>query len=210
MNDSSFLVSIIDQLRFQMVYILPAILLITILKSSWFKGKAGEFWVNTNVNMHLDEQAYRLIKNVTLPVDGGSTQIDDIIVSIYGVFVIETKNMKGWIFGGEHQRTWTQKLFKESYKFQNPLFQNYKHTQTLKSLLHLSDEQIHSVVAFTGESSFKTPMPENVTQGRGYTRYIKRKTKRVLSESEIQDIIAKIEQECLTPSFRTDREHIKW
>ncbi len=208
MNDSSFVAPIINQLIAQMVYILPALLFITIIKTSWFKGKVGEFWINTHVKMRLDEKVYRLIKNVTLPTDDGSTQIDHILVSVYGVFVIETKNMKGWIFGGEHQRTWTQKLFKESYKFQNPLFQNYKHTQTLKSLLQLSNEQIHSVVAFTGESTFKTPMPENVTQGSGYIRYIKSKTEQVLPESAVQNIIVKIEQERLTPSFRTDRQHI--
>jgi hypothetical protein len=209
MNDSSFVAPIINQLIAQMVYILPALLFITIIKTAWFKGKIGEFWINTNVKIRLDENVYHLIKNVTLPTDDGSTQIDHIVVSVYGVFVIETKNMKGWIFGGERQRTWTQKLFKESYKFQNPLFQNFKHTQTLKTLLQLSDEQIHSVVAFTGESTFKTPMPENVTQGSGYIRYIKSKTKLVLPESGVQNIIAKIEQERLTPSFKTDRQHIK-
>ena len=176
MNDNSFIASIINQLIAQTVYILPALLFITIIKTSWFKGKIGEFWININVKIRLDEKVYHLIKNVTLPTDDGSTQIDHIVVSVYGVFVIETKNMKGWIFGGERQRTWTQKLFKESYKFQNPLFQNYKHIQTLKSLLQLSNEEIHSVVAFTGESTFKTPMPENVTQGSGYIHYIKSKT----------------------------------
>lgn len=208
MNDNSFIASIINQLIAQTVYILPALLFITIIKTSWFKGKIGEFWININVKIRLDEKVYHLIKNVTLPTDDGSTQIDHIVVSVYGVFVIETKNMKGWIFGGERQRTWTQKLFKESYKFQNPLFQNYKHTQTLKSLLQLSDDQIHSVVAFTGESTFKTPMPENVTQGGGYIRYIKSKTKPVLPELAVQNIVEKIEQERLTPSFQTDREHI--
>lgn len=131
MNDNSFIAPIIDQLIAQMGYILPVLVIITIIKTSWFKGKVGEFWINIHVKMRLDDKVYRLIKNVTLPTDDGSTQIDHILVSVYGVFVIETKNMKGWIFGGEHQRTWTQKLFKESYKFQNPLFQNYKHTQTL-------------------------------------------------------------------------------
>ena len=113
MNDSSFVAPIINQLIAQMVYIFPALLFIAIIKTSWFKGKVGEFWINTNVKMRLDEKVYRLIKNVTLPTDDGSTQIDHIVVSVYGVFVIETKNMKGWIFGGERQRTWTQKLFKE-------------------------------------------------------------------------------------------------
>jgi hypothetical protein len=46
-------------------------------------------------------------------------------VSRYGVFVIETKNMKGWIFGDPQQKTWTQKIYRHTTKFQNPLLQNY-------------------------------------------------------------------------------------
>jgi len=47
----------------------------------------------------LNQDEYKTIKNVTLPAEGGTTQIDHIIVSEHGVFVIETKNMKGWIYG---------------------------------------------------------------------------------------------------------------
>ncbi|WP_350617509.1 nuclease-related domain-containing protein, partial [Pseudomonas sp. HY7a-MNA-CIBAN-0227] len=77
--------------------------------------------------------------NVTLPLpNGGSTQIDHVIVSIYGIFVIETKNYKGWIFGNEKQRQWTQAFPNgRKYKFQNPLRQNYLHIKTLADLLEL-------------------------------------------------------------------------
>ena len=51
---------------------------------------------------------------MTLPIEDGTTQIDHIIVSQYEIFVIETKNMKGWIFGDEHKKTWTQKIYKHS------------------------------------------------------------------------------------------------
>ena len=208
MNVSYFITSLLDQLMAQMVYILPVLVLVTLFKSRWFKGKLGEFLVNTSAKLRLDDKIYHLIKNVTLPTEDGTTQIDHIIVSIYGVFVIETKNMKGWIFGGKDQRTWTQKIFKESHKFQNPRFQNYKHTQTLKELLQLNDQQIHSVIAFMGEATFKTEMPENVTQGGGYVRYIKSKITPVLTESEVKAIIEKIEQGRLISSWKTDRAHV--
>ncbi len=71
----------------------------------------GEFIVNLATKISLDKTVYTLFKNVTLPTDDGTTQIDHIIVSKYGIFVVETKNMQGWIFGSAQQKSWTQKLF---------------------------------------------------------------------------------------------------
>jgi len=117
--------------------------------------------------------------------------------------------MKGWIFGSPNQKTWTQKIYKHSSRFQNPLHQNYKHVKTLESLLSLSDEQIQSVIVFVGDSTFKTEMPENVTYGGGYIRYIKSKEQPVLTELEVMEISQKIETGRLTPSFKTNREHVR-
>jgi len=179
------------------------------LKSSWFKGIFGEFIVNLNIKLFLDKKQYHLIKNITLPTEDGSTQIDHIIVSKYGIFVIETKNMKGWIFGSSNQKIWTQKIYKYSYKFQNPLHQNYKHTKTLESLLGLSEKKFFSVIVFIGKSTFKTEMPENVTYGKKYINFIKSKKQPILSLSEVQEIIKKIQTRRLTPSFKTNRKHVK-
>ena len=87
-------------------YLVPLFIALRLFKSSWFKGVMGEFIVNLNTRFFLDKKQYHLIKNVTLPTANGSTQIDHIIVSRYGVFVIETKNMKGWIFGSPNQKIW--------------------------------------------------------------------------------------------------------
>ncbi|MGR5279715.1 nuclease-related domain-containing protein, partial [Vibrio rotiferianus] len=91
---------------------------------------------------------------------------DHIVVSKYGIFVVETKNMKGWIFGSARQRQWTQKIYRHSSKFQNPLHQNYKHIKALETLLGCSEEHLHSVIVFIGDSTFKTEMPPNVTYAR--------------------------------------------
>ena len=87
--------------------------------------------------------------------------------------------------------------------------QNYKHVKTIQSLLGLNDQQVHSVVVFVGESTFKTEMPENVSYGLGYIRFIKSKNKLVLAKSEVDEIVRKIEDGRLTPSFKTDMEHVK-
>lgn len=190
-------------------YAIPFLILITVFKSSWFKGILGESVVNLNAKLLLDKKQYHLIKNVTLPTEDGSTQIDHVIVSKYGVFVVETKNMKGWIFGSQNQKSWTQKIYKHSNKFQNPLHQNFKHTKILESLLGLNEKQIFSVIVFIGDSTFKTEMPENVTHGKDYIRFIKSKDQPVLTEQEVKEITSKIEAGRLTPSFKTNREHVK-
>jgi restriction system protein len=191
------------------IYLVPFFIVITFLKSTYFKGVMGEFIVNLVAKIFLDKKQYHLLKNVTLPTGDGTTQIDHVIVSKYGIFVVETKNMKGWIFGGEHQKTWTQKIFKHTNKFQNPLHQNYKHVKTLESLLELNSEQIYSLIVFVGDSEFKTEMPKNVTYAKGYIHYIKSKKQQHLSEVEVIAIIQKIESGRLLQSFKTNREHVK-
>ncbi|MCX5828637.1 MAG: NERD domain-containing protein [Deltaproteobacteria bacterium] len=200
---------VINQVVGKLLYLIPIIILVIILKSAWFKGVMGEFIVNVFARILLDKHVYHLIKNVTLPTEDGTTQIDHIIVSKYGIFVVETKNMKGWIFGSPNQKTWTQKIYKHSNNFQNPLHQNYKHVKTLESLLELTDQQVHPLVVFVGDSTFKTEMPENVTYGSGYVRYIKSKRQLVLSEAEVDAILNKISAGMLTRSFKTNREYVK-
>lgn len=193
----------------QLWYLIPLFIFIAVIKSPWFKGIIGEFIVNVMAKIKLDKDTYHLIKNVTLPTDDGTTQVDHIIVSIYGVFVVETKNIKGWIFGSEHQKMWTQQIYKHKNKFQNPLHQNYKHVKTVQALLDLDDLQVHSLVVFVGDSHFKTKIPDNVTYGMGYIRYIQSKTDIVLTEAKKLTVIETIESGRLTRSLKTNREHIQ-
>jgi len=184
------------------------------LLGSWFnspkrKGKRGEGLVNFSMKIHLDRNVYHLIKDVTLPAGSGTTQIDHIVVSVYGVFVVETKNMAGWIFGDENQSRWTQSIYKKKTSFQNPLHQNYKHVKTLEKLLGLTSDQLHSVVVFIGESKFKTRMPDNVVWGGGgCAQYIQSKTMRVLEESDVAEIIKEIESGRFLQNSQTDRAHV--
>ncbi len=176
---------------------------------SGFKGMVGEGIVNFSAKLWLDKEKYHLIKNVTLPTADGSTQIDHVIVSIYGIFVIETKNMEGWIFGNPDHEKWTQTIYKCSYKFQNPLKQNYKHVKALQALLGITNDPIFLLVIFIGDSTFKTEMPENVTQGIDFIRYIKSKTRPILSKLDVSKIINSIENVRIKPSFKTNREHVR-
>ncbi len=181
---------------------------------STFKGMVGESKVNLGYWLLLDNKIYHRINNVTLPLaGGGSTQIDHIIVSRYGIFVIETKNYKGWIFGEERQAQWTQKFANgASFQFQNPLRQNYLHLKTLGELLNLPNNKFHSMVIFIGDCQLKTAdkLPNNVMHKFGWVNYVKSKKIPLLTEKQVEQIIDKIENARFTKSFKTNSQHKKY
>ena len=128
------------------------------------KGWIGEKAVTWAGLRRLDPAVYRVFDDVYLPrPDGrGTTQVDHVVVSRFGIFVVETKNMKGWIYGSPEQRQWTQVVFRRKTRFQNPLHQNALHVSSLQRFLGLAADRFHSLVFFIGECEFKTPMPDNV------------------------------------------------
>ena len=89
-------------------------------------GWRGERAAQAAIRRQPDPLIYVDMHNVTLPTADGGTQIDHLIFSPYGLFVLETKNYQGWIFGNRKQREWTQQIFRKRSRFQNPLRQNYK------------------------------------------------------------------------------------
>ncbi|MHA2826514.1 NERD domain-containing protein [Vibrio harveyi] len=192
----------------QVWYLVPLLLIVSVFKSRWLKGVFGEFLVNRLLSK-LPESDYTLIKDVTLPTSDGTTQIDHIVVSKYGIFVVETKNMKGWIFGSARQKQWTQKIYRHSSKFQNPLHQNYKHIKALETLLGCSEEHLHSVIVFIGDSTFKTEMPPNVTYARGSIRYIQQFNEIVFSDKDYARLTESINQIKLKRGIITDLKHRK-
>lgn len=172
-----------------------------------YKGWDGELTIKLMQWLFLDRKKYHIFNNITLLLfGGGTTQIDHIIVSIYGIF-IETKNMKGWIYGNAKDPKWTQVFFSKIYPFQNPLRQNYKHIKTISELLKIPENKFHSIIFFIGDCELKTKMPENVLL-KGYTKYIKSKTEKILTEKEVSNIVEGTTAFKLPSSFKTKRKHI--
>jgi hypothetical protein len=127
---------------------------------------------------------YIRFHDVIVPAPNGTTQIDHLLLSRFGIFVIETKNINGWIFGNEKSKQWTQSLYGKKYKFQNPLHQNYRHTKALASYLNIDHDNIHSVVFFIGDNTkLKTDLPKNVMT-HGLSAYIKSFQNNIFSTSE--------------------------
>ena len=162
---------------------------------SFVKGLLGEKLTQAAVWLTLDEGEYPRFHDTIVPDNNDeTTQIDHILVSRYAVFVVETKNMKGWIFGSERDKQWTQVLDGgEKKPFQNPLRQNYRHIKCLSEFLGLPESAFESVVFFVpNECVFKTKMPDNV-MNRGLIPYIRNFRETRLSHVQVAEICSKLQ-----------------
>ena len=154
--------------------------------------------------LKLDSETYRRFHNLILSTRG-TTQIDHVLFSRFGIFVIETKNYNGWIFGGKDQRFWTQVLYGEKHSFQNPLHQNYRHVKALVEYLDVESEKVHSIVFFIGAAELKTDLPPNVMNS-GLSAYIKEFDRVVFHDTELARLEQKL-NELSSQSFSTS-EHV--
>ncbi len=170
----------------------------------------GELLVRKVLQKHFRSPNYHLLNHITLKHADSTTQIDHILVSCFGVFVIETKNYKGWIFANPKHETWTQVLFKAKFKFQNPIHQNHRHVVAVRELLDfLPQDAIKSVVVFSGDAEFKTDLPSNVFTLPMLINYLNSCNEELLSLNRVQFSVGRIETARLEISGKTDVEHVK-
>lgn len=173
-------------------------LLVAAVSPSDHAGSDGEGRVARKL-AKLSPEDYKTVNDIMLPtVDGATTQVDHVVVSRYGIFVIETKNYSGWIFGGENQRTWTQSFRggrwsgPQKFPFQNPIRQNWRHIYTMADCLELPRRYFYNVVAFCGEGEFMTEMPGNVMYSADLCSYIQSFSVPIMSDAKVEQILARL------------------
>ena len=84
---------------------------------------------------------------------GATVQIDVIAVGKRGVFVFESKDFSGWIYGTGNQTKWTNVLYREKYRFYNPVKQNASHISALKSIV--GNKKFRSLIVFGDDVTLK-------------------------------------------------------
>ena len=172
-----------------------------------FRGWIGEKIAAFKMALSLRRKTYRRFHHLIIPTKNGTSQIDHLIVSPYGLFIIETKNKKGWIFGSENQPTWTQVLYSKKYSFQNPLRQTFRQKQSLCEFLDLDESLVYTVVYFAGDCKFKTQLLENVIKSR-LGRHIKKYSNRILSPEDVDRLALAIEKHKSESTLST-KDHVQ-
>ena len=172
----------------ELIIVLVVIVLIVKFKSPNIKGNIGERKVSKALNT-LDNNEYKVVNNVMIRTDRGTTQIDHVVISVYGIFVIETKNYKGLIFGNEYDDNWKQVIYKRSERFRNPIKQNYGHVAALKERLNLEkDLLIVSIIAFTNRASLRVNTKTPVMYDSNVVSYIRSYNNKLISEDDVKRI----------------------
>ena len=170
----------------------------------------GEDLVARTLQRHFKGDNYHLLNHITLRHRGGTTQVDHILVSRFGVFVIETKDYTGWIFAHADHATWTQVTFKDKFKFQNPIHQNHLHVKAVQELFDFVPvSAIQSVVVFVGDAEFKTDMPAGVFTLPQLVKHLRSCTEEVLSLNRVQFCVGRLETARLAVSGETDVAHVQ-
>ncbi len=154
-----------------------ALLLLGILASAPFRRWRGEAAAVRTALRKLDPKIYHVYHDLRLPRPDrqGQIEVNHVVVSPFGIFVIKRVHFRGLIFGSANQCLWTQRIRRHIRRFDNPLPQNRLHVRALAGYLGLAEDLLHPATLFVGNSTFKTPMPDNVLNGKLHT-WIKRHT----------------------------------
>ena len=171
------------------------------------KGIWGEFQVKLVLGKNKENEKY-VINNLMIVNENKSSQIDHIIINRTGVFVIETKNYSGYIYGNENQHEWTQVLQygKIKNKFYNPILQNKTHIYALSKLLGRDDCFI-SIIVFIN-ATLKTESTTLVGYIGNIRKRYKEQTKEIFSLEEMNSIYATLLEYKNNPPV-TNKEHVQ-
>lgn len=152
---------------------------------------------------------YKLLNDIMIRKENGTSQIDHILVGKKGVFIIETKDYSGTIKGEEYSKYWTQTINKRKNHFYNPIRQNYGHLKSVEKLIKEKDIYI-SLIVFTNKSKLKGLKTETpVIQVKKLKRFIRKyKSDIKLSNDQIEDIYKSLKRGNVQSS-RARRKHVK-
>jgi Nuclease-related domain/Topoisomerase DNA binding C4 zinc finger len=175
-----------------LLLMLVAVVLIFGLSLPKAKGLIGEMTVSSILSL-LNGDEYKIINNVVLNTQGRTAQIDHLVIGDFGIFVIETKNYKGWIFGNENSEYWTQVLYKRKEKLYNPIRQNFGHILALKnSLREYPHIKYVSVIVFFSKATIRVNTITAVTYAAKLPEFIRKHKEVHLTKSEKEEIVEKI------------------
>lgn len=151
-----------------------------------FRGFMGELWVKLELKK-LPKDKYVVLNDIMIKDEKGTHQIDHLVISEFGIFVIEMKNYYGLIKGKEYDNKWCQYLGKNKSYFINPIHQNFGHIKSLSNLLKLDDKCFVSIICFSNQAKVDVKSSSIVTQ----VDYLKNeilKYKELLVENDIKEL----------------------
>ncbi len=147
------------------VFIVICLLIIIFNKKIYrtIVGNAGEHWVKERLDK-LSKDVYYVLNDIMIEVNGKTSQIDHIVVSQYGIFVIETKQYNGYFTGNKYDKKWVRHLGKKKIYYNNPIRQNYGHIKNLCKLLNVPENIVFNIVCIPSQAKLNIENDGEITR----------------------------------------------
>lgn len=118
------------------------------------QGARGEY--RTSQILETAKFEKRFLFNCYIPNrSGDKTELDIVMISAKGIYIVENKNYSGWIFGDEQSKNWCETLKGKKYFFYNPVKQNKSHIKNLEKVLNIGQEKYISLITFNRNANLK-------------------------------------------------------
>lgn len=184
---------------FWIALIVAVVAVMTVVTARMRAGKNAARTIRNIAETLLDANTYRHLHDVTFVSRDATVHIDHVVVSPFGVFVIEVMDMRGEVSGKAFDPDWTLTRRGETVKFPNPLRPNFNRKLALNELLRLGEDRFFSIIAFTDDVTFRLAMPDNVTRGKGLIEAIRSRDAALIDEGEVPDIVNRIRTAMVQP-----------
>ena len=179
-------------------------------KSAEEKGADGERFVAESELARLPYDLFHVFNDVIFPAADGTSQIDHVVVSDTGIFVIETKNYQGRIYGNGKSSEWYQYLGDNKYPFYNPILQNAGHLKYIARTLDLPESHFVSIVVFPNQTTLKVDAQSAVLHFYELADYIRQYSSSTSLTSEQIENASRLlsEAQCVDPEKK--QTHIQY
>lgn len=171
-----------------------------------------------------DEENQRILRNLYVPYgkEGKTTEIDSVMLRKSGIFVFESKNYTGWIFGNSRNKYWTESFYSQRYQevekhsFYNPIMQNRTHISVLRKFLNEPSIPMFNIVVFSNLCTFKdvTVLDDayvikmrDVNEAVSRIENLYAKSGIEINENRMKEIYRKL-LPCTNPSTEVVRRHL--
>lgn len=183
--------------------LLLALVIILKIYLSKIVGWFGEHWVKKELKK-LPKDKYKILNDVMISINDRMPQIDHIVFSNYGIFVIETKQYNGYFTGSKYDKKWVGHFKNKKIYYTNPIRQNYGHVKSICELLNLDESKVFNIVCIPSTAKLKIEHDGELTRVDNIVKKINSHKDEIIDNSDIY--YQKIKESNIT-SKRIRKEH---
>ncbi len=175
-------------------YVIPALLIISYAVFKLLMGRKTAKNSVLALLSALPDDEYTVLNDIMIRSYTGASQIDHVVISSHGIFVIEVQDYRGEIVGKDTDQYWTWSTGKEKHRFFNPIRQNHTHIKALEAALEsVGKAPFISVVVFPKDCELISE-PLGVLHADRLLPKIQGYSKNVLTKTQIEVIAATLER----------------